>query len=347
MGTSPGSAAAVADKPGVANRILMVDDDPGAIRMMARILADLGELSFATSGAASLRIARASAPDLILLDAEMPGVSGFEVCEALKADPRLVDVPVIIVTSHIDVACEVASFELGAADFIAKPVNAPLLRARVKAQLRFKTQADTLRRISTTDALTCIANRRRFDEALANEWRRARRAGHSLSLLMIDVDYFKLFNDQYGHAAGDVCLRAVARSILAAVARPADLAARYGGEEFTVLLPETSRTGASTMALAIVDTVRALDIAHSASRTAAVVTVSIGIACCDDESDGWTGASADSRFNEPDPRYCAQALVQAADRAMYSAKRAGRARVYLTDISDAQAPHAISSHERA
>jgi diguanylate cyclase (GGDEF)-like protein len=314
--------------------ILLVDDDPGAIQLMGRILANVGSLRFATSGADALRLARESLPDLVLLDTEMPGMSGFETCQALKADAALADVPVIFVTSHGDAAFEVSGFELGAADFIAKPVSPPLLLARVKTQLRFKRLADELRRIATIDGLTDVANRRRFDELLEREWRRARRSGDPIALLMIDVDHFKLFNDRYGHPAGDVCLRAVAGALVGASLRPADLVARFGGEEFTVLLPQTPRRGAEHVAREILEAVGDLDIPHETSSTAGHVTVSVGIACYDDQSPCWehTSTSARSRVGE-DARSPA-ALVRAADQALYAAKHAGRAQARLLDLAD-------------
>jgi PleD family two-component response regulator len=169
--------------------ILLVDDDPGSIQLMARILGDLATLRFATSGADGLRLAHEAAPDLILLDTEMPGMSGFETCRALKAEPTLTNTPVIFVTSHSEAAFQVSGFELGAADFIAKPVSAPLLLARVKTQLAVKQMSDELRRIATVDPLTGVANRRRFDEALEREWRSGQRTNEPLALLMIDVDH--------------------------------------------------------------------------------------------------------------------------------------------------------------
>jgi diguanylate cyclase (GGDEF)-like protein len=235
------------------DNILLVDDDPSTIQLLGRMLADVGNLRFATSGKDALRLAHESAPDLVLLDAEMPGMSGFQILEALKADPVLEDVPVIFITNHSEPTFELTGFELGAADFIARPVSAPLVVARVKTQLRVKRIADELRRIATIDVLTDVANRRGFDDALEHEWRRARRAGDPLALLMIDVDHFKSFNDRYGHPAGDVCLRAVARALVGASLRPADLVARYGGEEFVVLLPQTPRVGAEHVAHSILD----------------------------------------------------------------------------------------------
>ena len=269
----------------------------------------------------------------------MPGMSGFQVFEALKAEPAMADVPVIFVTSHSDAAFEVAGFEMGAADFIAKPVTAPLVLARVKTQLRVKRMADELRRISTTDSLTNVANRRRFDESLEREWLRARRAGDPVALLMIDVDHFKLYNDRYGHPQGDACLRNVAQALVSAVLRPADLVARYGGEEFVLLLPQTSRRGAEHMAHRILDAVEALGIPHEASPTARNVTVSVGIACYDDVSACWVNPSADPRSaGEERVRCSVRDLVQTADKALYAAKRAGRAQARLLDIADVDTP---------
>ena len=314
--------------------ILIVDDDPSSIQIMGRILAGVGQLRFATTGEDALRLARESTPDLMLLDAEMPGMSGIQAFEALKAEPRLADVPVIFVTSHSEAEFEVAVFEKGAADFIAKPVSAPLVLARVKSQLRVKGMADELRQIATVDVLTGIANRRRFDESLEREWRRARRSGDPLALLMIDIDHFKGFNDRYGHPAGDACLRSVAQALVGAGLRPADVVARYGGEEFVVLLPQTPRGSAEHVAHRILDAVKALGIAHAASLTARHITVSVGVACYDEDSECWVPPSADARFADDLRARCAPMdLLQAADKALYSAKNAGRAQAWLLDIA--------------
>lgn len=317
------------------NDILVVDDDASSIQLMASILADLGTLRFATCGTDAMRLAREQAPDLMLLDAEMPGMSGFDVLGAMKLDAGLANVPVILVTSHCEAAFEVAGLEKGAVDFIGKPVNAALVRARAKTQLHIKRLADELRHRSATDALTGVANRRRFDDSLDHEWRRARRYGDPLSLLMIDVDHFKPFNDRYGHPAGDACLRAVAQSLVCATARPADLVARYGGEEFTVLLPLTRRCGAEHVARGVLDAIESLGIVHETSSTSRHVTVSVGVACYDDESACWMSPSADARFaNELRLKYAPTDLIRAADAALYSAKHAGRAQARFLDIAD-------------
>ncbi len=313
--------------------ILLVDDDPGTIRVLAAILAGVGNLAFAVNGEDALRMAHESIPDLILLDAEMPGMSGFLVCEALKADSELAHVPVIFITSHREPGFEVSGFDLGAADFIAKPVNAALVQARVKAQLRVKHLADEARRLAMTDGLTGVANRRRFDESLEREWNSARRAGDALALLMIDVDHFKDFNDLYGHPAGDACLQSLAQAMSRACVRPTDLVARYGGEEFAVLLPKTSQFGAEHVAHTILDAVDSLAILHEGSVTAAHVTVSVGIASCDADSACWMPVSVDLRIlDRPSARCLAKDLVHAADQALYASKSAGRARASARDI---------------
>src|ERR1700735_1562043 len=153
-------------KPEAGSSVLLVDDDPGTIQLMGHILAGVGQLRFATNGNDALRLARESAPDLILLDAEMPGMSGFELLKMLKAESSLAEVPVIFITSHNQAGFEVSALDMGAADFIAKPLRPSRVMARVRAQLRVKHMADELRRTATTDALTGVANRRQFDELL-------------------------------------------------------------------------------------------------------------------------------------------------------------------------------------
>jgi diguanylate cyclase (GGDEF)-like protein len=320
------------------DNILLVDDDPGSIQLMGRILADVGTLRFATNGEDALKLMRERKPDLILLDAEMPSMSGFSFFDALKAEPDLADVPVIFVTSHSEPAFEVSALGMGAVDFISKPVSAPRVLARVRTHLRLKRMTDGLRRTATTDALTGIANRRQFDQSLEREWSRARRAGDPVSLLLIDVDHFKLYNDRYGHPQGDACLQHVAQALVSACLRPADLVARCGGEEFMVLLPQTPRSHAEHMARRVLNAVEALGIFHEDSLTTRHITVSVGIACYDEASACWASASADHAFTDDAPKpVAASDLVLAADKALYCAKRSGRAQAKLRDIADVQA----------
>ena len=321
-----------AGNPAAPQNVLLVDDDPGAIQLMGCILTDVGTLRFATNGRDALRLAHEFAPDLILLDAEMPGISGFRLLEMLKIEPQLADVPVIFITSHTEAGFEVSALEMGAADFIGKPFRSSLVLARVKTHLRMKRMADELRRAASTDALTGVANRRLFDESLKREWLRGRRTGDALSLLLIDVDHFKLYNDRYGHPQGDDCLRQVAQALMSACHRPADLAARYGGEEFMLLLPQTPVQGAQWVAERVLAAVQALGIPHeglvdqgSAAISRPIVSVSVGVACHDDGSICRAASHATCKPG---------ALVLAADQALYAAKRAGRARYMTRAITD-------------
>lgn len=314
------------------NKILLVDDDPSAIELLGNVLQGMGRLLFATSGSDALRLARVSELDLVLLDAEMPGMNGFEVFRAMKALPALADIPVIFITSRNDTSFQVECFDIGAADFISKPVVPPLVRARVKTQLRIKHLADTLRHIATTDALTGIANRRQFDEVLEREWLLARRSGEPISILMVDVDHFKLYNDRYGHPMGDTCLQQVATALLGIGFRPGDLVARYGGEEFVLLLPQTPRAGAEYMAQSVLAAVAALNIVHEDSPTAGHVTVSVGIAWGDGGSDRVELRHGTAGSTTKAPAHSAHHLVEAADQALYSAKHAGRAQAYSQAI---------------
>jgi diguanylate cyclase (GGDEF)-like protein len=315
--------------------ILIVDDDPDTIKVLRRILADSGDLRFATNGEDALRLAREAAPDLMLLDAEMPGLNGFRVFDAMKAEPALANVAVIFVTSQSESAFAVSAFEKGAADYITKPVNASLVLARVRTQLRAKRLTNELRRTAMTDSLTGVASRRQFDESFKVEWLRAQRAGDPLALVLIDVDHFKLYNDRYGHPQGDICLRDVAQAMVSASLRSADLMARYGGEEFVLLLSHTPRRGAEHIARRILDAVAALGIPHEASPTARNVTVSIGVGSLDPAGERGGALAAGSRRQEAlHARHTADELVLAADRALYSAKAAGRAQARVLDIAD-------------
>jgi diguanylate cyclase (GGDEF)-like protein/hemerythrin-like metal-binding protein len=287
--------------------ILIVDDEPSNIHVLAQILKPHYEIVFALSGADAIRIAKARAPDLILLDAMMPGMDGFAVCALLKTDPILKDSPVIFVTAMNESGDETRGLEAGAIDYITKPVNPAVVRTRVRNHLELKAQRDLLRSIAFMDGLTAIASRRRFDEAFAMEWRRAQRTQVPLSLIMGDIDYFKAYNDHYGHPAGDACLKAVAATFQRQINRPGDLAARYGGEEMVCLLPNTSLEGACEVARRIQVDLTAQAIPHAASPVASFVTLSLGVATAIPGGDGDKTK-----------------LLALADHHLYAAKRAGR-----------------------
>jgi len=293
------------DKP----KLLVVDDQPINIQVMHQIFAADFQVFMATSGTQALALCKDNPPDLVLLDIVMPGMDGFEVCGQLKADAATRDIPVIFVTAHTDAAQETRGLEVGAVDFISKPVNPAVVRARVKTHLTLKLQSDVMRKLVFLDGLTGVYNRRYFDQQLAMEMSRAVRNQSPLSLIMLDVDFFKRFNDHYGHQTGDDCLRQIAATLKTGLRRPADLVARYGGEEFACILPETDLTDAMAMARELEQQVRNLGIAHVTSGTAPVVTISLGVA----------GRQA----NTPGD---ADALLAAADVQLYKAKNAGRGR---------------------
>lgn len=329
--------------------ILIIDDDPLVVTSLKNILGPQGRLRFATRGAEALTLIQQAVPDLILLDVEMPGLSGFDVCQTLRETPTTCDIPIIFITSHDSAEDEVKGLSLGAVDFIAKPPRPALVRARVQTQLRLKRLSDALRRAASMDGLTGVANRRRLDEVLQAEWKRAKRTGLPVSLLMFDIDHFKAYNDRGGHLAGDDCLRKVAQAFSDLVHRPADLVARYGGEEFVVVLPETSLEGAVEVAKRALSISQTLAIAHPCSPTSEFVTWSIGVAgTVAVDSSKNTGRTTANEVPEPGH----DALVAAADRALYAAKREGRARMavgrlevdWLTEASKAQ--HGNTLHMR-
>lgn len=221
---------------------------------------------------------------------------------------------------------------LGAADFIAKPVRPAIVAARVKTQLRLKLALDRLRRMATTDGLTQCANRRVLDERLADEWSRALRGQRPLSILMLDVDHFKKFNDLYGHPRGDQALVAVAMALRRSASRPGDLVARYGGEEFALILPDTDQAGATVVADAVHAEIDKLHIEHSASERG-WLSASVGVASFDEKSCGWEGAAALVLADvSPPAGMTVERLLAVADGALYVAKQAGRARSVFTRI---------------
>ena len=302
-------ASALLDGPGKRQCVLIVDDQPINIQAMYRIFAPDYRVLMATSGAKALTICKDDPPDLVLLDVVMPEMDGHKVCARLKADEATRDIPIIFVTSHTDAEEESKGLELGAVDFIAKPVNPAVVRARVKTHLTLKAQSDMLRQMAFIDGLTGVANRRCFDERLGTEWRRAARQSAPLALLMLDVDHFKRYNDRYGHQVGDECLVQVASAIKEGLLGPGDLVARYGGEEFACILPGTDFDGALVVAEGIEQRVRALQIEHADSDVCQAVTLSIGVA-----------------FGKPESADDSVRLLALADAQLYRAKHSGRGR---------------------
>jgi diguanylate cyclase (GGDEF)-like protein len=297
--------------------ILIVDDQPANIHALAKLLKADYRVITATNAAKTLELARRDPkPDLILLDILMPDQDGYATCRALKADEATHAIPVIFVSALDQDQDEAKGLQLGAADYISKPFNPAIVRARVHNQVSLKLKTDLLERIALQDGLTEIPNRRYFDRKLVEEWNRQSRHQRPLALLMIDIDHFKLYNDHYGHGAGDDCLRRVAQALAKVPTRSADLVARYGGEEFVVLLPETEASGARKVAERMRAAIRALAIPHAHSPVADQVTLSIGA----------------SLHQAQQPATNAEVLKQAADQALYQAKQAGRDRFVWHDL---------------
>lgn len=287
--------------------VLVVDDQPINIQVLYRTLSPEYRVLMATSGAKALELCRQDPPDLVLLDVVMPDIDGHEVCARLKADPSTRDIPIIFVTSHHSAQEETQGLELGAIDFVNKPVNPTMVRARVKTHLTLAFHKQLLRQTVLLDGLTRVNNRRGFDERLGVEWRRAVRLGSLLSLLMLDVDEFKHYNDCYGHQAGDDCLRNLAVTIKASALRPADYVARLESDRFCCILPETEADGAMTVARRIEQHVSSLRIEHAGLKTGNVITLSMGLASCVPERDAVPGS-----------------LLAQAERRMLLAKQGGR-----------------------
>lgn len=303
LSAEPMPASAPADKP----RILIVDDERFNLNTLHGLLKDDYKIMVATGGEQALKAAVTGRPDLILLDINMPGLDGYEVCRRLKSDALTQGVPIIFITGLADADDETRGLELGAADYITKPFNLSVVRARVRTQMRLKQQSDLLESYAFRDGLTGLANRRAFDDRAAAEWNRCLRSGLPLSAIMIDVDHFKLYNDSYGHARGDECLRGVAQALALRVQRAGDLVARYGGEEFVVLLPDADHDAALAVGEGLRGAVEALGLEHRASKVTDHVTISAGVA---------TVAPTELGGLAP--------LLARADAMLYACKSAGR-----------------------
>jgi diguanylate cyclase (GGDEF)-like protein len=304
--------------------ILLVDDDSMVVRILSRILSDFTPLRFATSGRAALKLAHESAPDLVLLDVDMPELSGFEVCKAFKSDPALAQVPIIFITSHESAQLEAKGLALGAADFINKPPHAPLVLARVRTYQRFKMLSDTMRSAVNMDFLTGALTRRALDKALTQEWSRAQRSAAPMALLLADIEGFTAYNAEFGEERGDACLKSVADALRVAAHRPCDVLSRFAGGKFALLLPETDAKGASTVAQRAIAVVDEMQI----SRAAPIgrVTLCVGGGCRDALR---SSSRATAVPND---------LIEAAEQALKRGTSAGGHQVRMLDIADLSAP---------
>ncbi|MEH1827071.1 MAG: PleD family two-component system response regulator [Nostoc sp.] len=297
--------------------VLIVDDEPFIRLILRHFLEREGyQIAEAQNGIEALTVFKQLHPDIVLLDAIMPDLDGFECCTQLQLLDCNKHTPVLMITGLEDQESVDRAFAVGAMDYVTKPIHWPVLRQRVKrlieqSQLQQKLEAVNmeLQRLVTIDGLTQVANRRRFEEYFNQEWQRLKREQRPLSLILCDVDFFKLYNDTYGHRIGDRCLQEIAQAIKDIIKRPGDLVARYGGEEFAVVLPNTDTEGATHVADRICHAVRTLAIPHQNSQVSPHVTISVGFTT--------EIPQADSDLEE---------MIAAADRALYKAKAAGRDR---------------------
>ncbi|MEM8831203.1 MAG: diguanylate cyclase [Cyanobacteria bacterium P01_G01_bin.19] len=315
----------------IQSNILIVDDCLDNVELLATILVNCGyKVLTSDRGTLAIEQAKNDTPDLILLDICMPELNGLEFCQILKEDPRTQNIPIIFLSALQETETKAQAFKLGGDDYITKPFNIEEVLIRVENQLKkYRWQSELkahnirleqenlqLNRLATVDSLTNIANRHYFEEFLSREWYRGIREQFSLSLILADIDYFKLYNDRFGHRAGDLCLQKVAGAISNTIKRPADLVARYGGEEFAIILPQTPANNALHLAEKIRLEVKRLNLAHPESCTADIVSLSLGVASV-----------------VPSPKYTIEQLIVTADKALYRAKKQGRDRSFRGEIS--------------
>ncbi|ENM5888276.1 diguanylate cyclase [Vibrio mimicus] len=291
--------------------ILIIDDDSTVVMSLHKVLCKIGRIRFASDAAQAFSMIEALKPDLILLDVELPDMNGLIVCAKLKSNPATQDIPVLFITSKTDTGFEEKVFDAGAADYIVKPLKPRVVAARAQTHLAYHKAIRLLDKMAHTDSLSSLANRLKFDEQLNVEFRRSRRQSEPLTVVMVDIDEFKKFNDHFGHIAGDECIRKIAHTLRSITKRPADLAARYGGEEFALILPSTEEEGAKSMVNELINAVEQLEIAHSPEAMNQCVTVSVGYTVLYPEQVDFEQLKAVD-------------VAKTADNALYTSKRNGR-----------------------
>ena len=297
----------------IRQKILVVDDSPLNTKIMETALSEDYDVLISHNGKEALSICNSNdPPDLVLLDIIMPEIDGYEICRRLNRGVKTKDIPVIFLTSLTASRDIEFGLTLGAIDYITKPFSVPIIKAKIKNHLAVKYYQDTLKINTDVDPLTQIANRRRFDDTMTLEIKKAKRTGTILSVLLLDIDHFKFYNDTYGHLEGDSCLKKVAAALSTSLKRPKDLAARWGGEEFACLLPNTNAKGAQNVAEVLREAIQNLSIPHKSSPVNEVVTVSVGVVA--------SNPMDDNSFDN---------LLKRADEALYQAKESGRNRIAL------------------
>ena len=293
-----------------AQKVLIVDDSATNRQMLGDLLQGEYAVLLGRNGEECVTLALENQPDVILLDVVMPDLDGYEVLRRLKEDPRTSSICVVFITGLDSPEAEERGLIAGASDYVTKPFHPTVVKARVALHMQVVRQRRMLETLANIDGLTELPNRRQFDNVLAAEWARARRTGYPLSVALLDVDFFKRYNDHYGHAMGDQALQVVARTLRKRIQRPADLVARYGGEEFVIVMPDTPIEGATELAEKLRLGVQGAGVPHKRSSAAICLTISLGVAC-----------------TLPHETLTPEALLQRADERLYRAKKAGRNRV--------------------
>lgn len=322
--------------------ILIVDDRPENLLVLESILDNMDcNIIKATSGNEALSLMFDYSFALVLLDVQMPDMDGFEIAELMRSNSRTRLTPIIFVTAiSKDQKCIFKGYDVGAVDYLFKPIEPIVLRSKVKFFIELYNQKNLieeqklmlemkikelselreanfkLENLSISDGLTGISNRRNFDQYVTMSWKNCIRSSKPLSLIMADIDYFKLYNDRYGHLEGDECLKKVAREMSDTVRRPLDLVARYGGEEFVIVLPETDKDGAQIIAEQVRTNIESLLIPHEDSKVCKHVTLSLGVSTL-----------------VPTEGYSIESLINDADKALYLSKSEGRNKIsFMTNF---------------
>ena len=295
------------------SKICLVDDNMTSLTIARDMLKSSYKVYPSPSAAKFFELIENVTPDLILMDVDMPQMNGYEAVKVLKEDERFKDIPVIFLTAKDDEESELKGFELGAVDYITKPFHPSIIKARITTHLTIVEQRRIIEKISLTDTLTKIPNRRNFDKHMDSEWKRAIREELSIGMIMIDADHFKNFNDNYGHQQGDVALQTLAHVISTSIRRGSDFAARWGGEEFTVLLPNTEADGVLRVAENIRKNVEKVIIPRVDDASLGLnITISVG------------GVA-----EIPTATSSMEDFIKKSDEALYKAKESGRNRVVL------------------
>ena len=295
-------------KPYAECNVLIVDDEPMSRMLLESILESVFTCATVESGEEAISYCEANLPDLVLLDMNMPDINGLDVCTALKASPETNHIPVIFVTSTMDIESENACWEVGASDFVMKPVNASTLTHRIKTHLQNKLRTEFLEMMTFHDQLTGLYNRTYLTKEIPLLIKQVARDKGTVGAIMIDIDYFKLFNDTYGHLEGDICLQKVAQIVSDTVKRPKDAVIRFGGEEFLVVLPYIDHQGTKLVAHQLVEAVANARIPHGKGIENRV-SISAGFAV-------WKATDV----VEDD----VAALIEDADISLFEAKELGR-----------------------